>query len=1097
VDFANLFTTTQAGELLYFLIAVSLSLAAFLVAVEQRTRSKEESAARRYMAALAGVVAAWGVLTVGNLYTLLQPDANADLIIPPLERAVTTVVILLLAWAFLTAESPYREDGSRWGLAALVILLALGYVLTVLIWREAVTTQTFNQHPLGVIWTVIPMLFLLGGMALLFERYSFAADIPLKLLFLGVVLVGHAYTLYEMGAERLQGHLAGTLRLAMLAALPLVPIIVYRMVIDRFRQVVSEATGWVELQVTPPQAMPPAPIAVAKAPAQAAAPAPMVNPHSPQNTQAYREAISLLKILGVMLEKTAPHEIPQQIIKAVAQTFKADVVAVATLKQAHWADTIAVYQFIKDQFSPGLVISMESQPTLAHAIELNLQMILLPTRNHDELADLFHRLDIPERGVQGPAYFQPLSKDRKVIGMLMVALPYTARLLTDEERALLEGLAPIAARLMSISRTALEASPPASLPEMADANATTGRIELQSKLEAAQTQVEGLNRQIGELNVQLQKEREKLERVAHATGDMSITQQIRLISKEREGLAEERENLVKALQGVNTVLATATADRDDVVYQSMLDSMNQERANLLREKQRLERELADLRAMPRDQDRLQEVINTLSAERDRVLEEQQRLKSDVQRANQQLSELGLEEGILGFTQLLAHLTEERNRFQNMSKRALAERDRALRQLDDLHQQREQEQGRTQQISTLQTDLSRLAADREAVLRQRDALKSERDLLNQQREDWLAQRIQLTEEYEKMRAELERGRAALQKALEVPPAVGLGTEPANAEQFRKLQRRLDEVEDNRSDLEFALLKARQDLELYEAEVQRLTNAMYEFEEAPAKPSETHDMAEMIVGLSQELRTPLTSIVGYTDLILGESTGILGETQRQFMLRIKVNTEQLILLVENLLRVLAIDYGNLILTPRKVNVEDLIDDAITASSAQYREKGLNLQLNVMPQLPDLMADRDAMQQILTRLLSNAYLASPADGSVNIQARYEAEYRRHPDDPAVSVILFAITDQGGGIAAEDAERVFNRHYRAENPLIQGLGDKGAGLSIARALALAHGGDIWFHSEAGRSTTFTVMMPVDHHFGDNEMLRSSIRRLIDVLEK
>jgi signal transduction histidine kinase len=73
-----------------------------------------------------------------------------------------------------------------------------------------------------------------------------------------------------------------------------------------------------------------------------------------------------------------------------------------------------------------------------------------------------------------------------------------------------------------------------------------------------------------------------------------------------------------------------------------------------------------------------------------------------------------------------------------------------------------------------------------------------------------------------------------------------------------------------------------------------------------------------------------------------------------------------------------------------------------------------------------------------------------------------------------LFQITDSGGGIAPQDLSRVFSRRYRADNPLIQGVGDTGVGLSIARTLTEAHGGRIWVESEPGKTSTFSVLLPV-----------------------
>lgn len=1073
LDFANLFIETDAGELLYFLIAVGLTLSGLLVALDQRTRSQYEVAAARYTAALIGVVLAWGALTLGNLFTLLDSSADARIILPPLERAVIAVAILWLTWAFLTAESESSEAASRVVVLLLTLLMVAGYAFTVLTWREAAADHEFNRHSLGLAWIVIPILFSAFGMFLLFTRYRFAADIPLKLIFFGLVLAGHLYTLYQMGTDRLSGDVVGMLRLSTLAAFSLLPIVLYRVVIERFRETVGEVSGL----------LPPAyPAEIAPIPSPPAVPA----PPSPA-VAAQREAVNLLKILGIMLEKSSPRDIPMQIVKAVAMTFKADVVALAAIDNPNWADPIAAYNYIREAPVPGLALNLDHQPTMASAIELNIQCVLLPTRSSEELVDLFQRFDVRDTGPSGPAYFQPLSRDKKVVGMLILALPYSTRLLSDDERNLLEALGPIAARLLLLSREALISevnldgldTRPVATPDTAAAI----RGEMQAELEKRQHQVEELNAQIAELRALLAEERDKLSQLAAAgSSDMSVTQKINVLAEERQKLNSERQELVKALREARTLLVTATADRDDALYRQMVEALNQEKQNLLAEKQRLERELSNLRGAPPDRERLVDVVNTLMAEKERIEEEHNKLKADIKDAQAQLAELGLEGGVLGYAQLLAHLTEERNRFLNESKRLMAERDMLLRERHTYSQHREREQERTAQIAALQTELARLAADRETIIKQRDALKVERDALNAQRDEWLAARVRLTEQYETMRQQMAKTQIQLENLRKGAPA------PSDDQAMAALKKRVAEVEEDRSNLEFELIRAHD-------KIQSLLTEMERMKAMPHGAADDLKTAETVVGLAQELRTPLTSIIGYSELLLSESTGILGETQRQFLNRIQVNTEQLMQLIEDLIRVLALDYGKLLLAPRKVNVEDLIDDAITASSAQYRAKGLTLHLEVEPDLPPLMGDKDALQQILTRLLTNAYLASPPDDAVRVEAKLITERASPEDNTLRDVIYFAITDQGGGIPEEDHERVFTRHYRAENPLIQGLGDKGAGLSIAKALVLAHGGRIWLETAPNVSTTFKVTIPVDHTFGDKEVMRGNVSRLIEAL--
>jgi signal transduction histidine kinase len=235
-----------------------------------------------------------------------------------------------------------------------------------------------------------------------------------------------------------------------------------------------------------------------------------------------------------------------------------------------------------------------------------------------------------------------------------------------------------------------------------------------------------------------------------------------------------------------------------------------------------------------------------------------------------------------------------------------------------------------------------------------------------------------------------------------------------------------------------------------------------------PAESRDAQrdEVIASIAQELRTPMTSINGYTDLLLGESVGILGAMQRQFLQRVKANTERMSGLLADLIGVTAIDAGKVKLEPEPIDAIETIEEAIMASSAQYRERGITIQLDLDERLPRIQADRDNLHQILSHLLSNACGVTPNGGEVVVGAHLNSE--------APDYVLISVTDCGGGIEPLDRQRVFNRLYRADNPLIAGLGETGVGLSIARTLVEAHGGRIWVDSEMGKGSTFTFIIPV-----------------------
>jgi len=238
-------------------------------------------------------------------------------------------------------------------------------------------------------------------------------------------------------------------------------------------------------------------------------------------------------------------------------------------------------------------------------------------------------------------------------------------------------------------------------------------------------------------------------------------------------------------------------------------------------------------------------------------------------------------------------------------------------------------------------------------------------------------------------------------------------------------------------------------------------------------------EVVLSLVHELRTPMTSITGYTDLLLGESVGILGEMQRQFLQRVKANIERMGGLLEDLVKVTTIDAGQISLSPGPVDLVSVVDGAIASLSAQFSERGLGVRKEASSELPPVHVDRDSLYQIVLHLLSNAGQCSEPGTEVLVGAQLE-EYGDQIDGMP-DYLSVSVTDTGGGIAPEDRSRVFQRLYRADNPLITGLGDTGVGLSIAKALVEANGGRIWVESEMEVGSTFSFVLPLSPEGGVN----------------
>ncbi len=243
---------------------------------------------------------------------------------------------------------------------------------------------------------------------------------------------------------------------------------------------------------------------------------------------------------------------------------------------------------------------------------------------------------------------------------------------------------------------------------------------------------------------------------------------------------------------------------------------------------------------------------------------------------------------------------------------------------------------------------------------------------------------------------------------------------------------------------------------------------------------------IASIADEFRTPITAVTGYTDLLLSEQAGILTEMQQQFLERVKANIEQMGYLFNDLLTFTAPNNHPIKFELKPLDVVDVLKEAIQGLSARFQERHLKVRLKVPRDgLEPVRANYDILYQIVLRLISNAALCSQEGTEILITARQEtlANINRpanvnQPKDRAeepIQYIHISVTDTGGGIAQEDLSRVFRHIYRARQPLIQGMGETGIGMAVAKTLVETVGGGIWVESEAGRGSTFSFILPVD----------------------
>lgn len=1114
----NLFTlfNEPSVALLYFMSLIVLSCAALFMALAQRSRGKGEFAAGRYAIASGGITLAWLVLIIGAVSVLIS-NQPAGAIMPPLDRAANALVIVFAAWAFLvpergkphsgytlpTLERTDDNEGLRSPQALIhlmigiyVVAICVGYVITTLQWQTMyVPDANFSTSKLGIIWSAISGILAVGAILLLLVNVRSVEDVPLKVVFFAILAAAYGYS-FASANGAITANDSGVLRLAFFVAMPLLPVVVYRMVVDRLSAFAQEKAAQATVST-------------------------LTNiSNNLLDTSTERESMTLLKALGMMLERDKPEELPRQIASAVANNLKADVIALLVVDDPEYADVVAAYDSVQQRPIAAMALKLDEQPTLQVAMSTRTQKTLNADSNLNELVDLYTRLDIQKIG---PVYIQPLTREGELVGALIVALPYTQRDLRESERRLLESMGPMAARMLAISRSSQRAviaaqnRPMQELvegqPAPSDVPMSAVRAEMQSNLELARTQINELSAMVRELQIELDFERSRLAELASTDPEgMSITQRMERMQDERKQLEAERERLIQALQEAQTQLATASGT-DEAVYEAAIQIIQKERDELQMQKEELEAQLLDLRSKTESQApaAVRSMLDQLTQDQARFAVERDQLKSQLDEVNAQLASMGIEGGAASLVSTVVQLTEERTRYKELAEKSTRERNLLLAEIQKVRDRIQGEVNREQRIQALENELVRIAQDREVVTRQRDALRQEREATQGDKSMSEAQRTQLATDLTKLKNELsemtfERNRAIAERnklteeratllterdkliagrtALQTERDQLLARVEGNREILQKLgadgvdalKHMIDELTEERSGLEHQLVQARKQNQALRDRLDAVERSVGELKRAPNGDFNTETVAVML-SVAQELRSPLSAIGAYVDLLLGESVGILGDLQAQFLQRVKANSDRLATLVEDFIRVVAIDTGQLNLKPMQVDMAENIDDAITATRTQFREKGITLKLDVPEQMPTINGDKGALQQIVVELLSNAYRASPTDGEVEVMARWLKNYRfpgTAETAPVVDVIQLAIKDNGGGVPVEEQQRVFSRLYRAENPLIQGLGDTGVGLSIARALTELHGGRIWLESTPGESSTFYLAIPL-----------------------
>jgi signal transduction histidine kinase/CheY-like chemotaxis protein len=220
------------------------------------------------------------------------------------------------------------------------------------------------------------------------------------------------------------------------------------------------------------------------------------------------------------------------------------------------------------------------------------------------------------------------------------------------------------------------------------------------------------------------------------------------------------------------------------------------------------------------------------------------------------------------------------------------------------------------------------------------------------------------------------------------------------------------------------------------------------------------SEFVATASHELRSPLTSIKGFVELLERSPDGMTAR-HREFVDIIKRSTDRLVELVNDLLDVARIEADHVEINPRPIDVGEAVRELAELMGPRIDAKQQHLGVYVAPTLPLAMADPERIRQVIGNLLTNAHLYTPEGGRIHIGIEADRAWVR-----------IVVADSGVGMSPEEAGRAFERFYRARGSSATTPGT-GLGLSIVKSLVDMHHGEIEVESELGRGTTFHVLLP------------------------
>lgn len=222
-------------------------------------------------------------------------------------------------------------------------------------------------------------------------------------------------------------------------------------------------------------------------------------------------------------------------------------------------------------------------------------------------------------------------------------------------------------------------------------------------------------------------------------------------------------------------------------------------------------------------------------------------------------------------------------------------------------------------------------------------------------------------------------------------------------------------------------------------------------------------EFISLASHQLRTPLSAIKWFMQMLFDGDAGEFTDEQLEYLRNINKSNERMIELVNGLLNISRIESGRIIIEPEETDVRALIDEVLRELKPKQEEKSISLQVDISDDVPRILIDPKLIRNVYTNLLTNAIKYTPNDGTVSLNVFVK-------DDNLHTVIQ----DTGVGIPESEQKNVFKKFFRGSNVVKMDTDGTGLGLYLVKSIIEVSGGDIRFTSEEGKGTTFEFTLPL-----------------------